>query len=194
MTRPVLHTPRLVLVPAAPADYERVRAHWARDEVRRYLFDGREITPDVARPAFDRHAGVEGSAAAADGLGLWCLRRRDAAGAPGEFVGLVGLVRIAGDEPELLHSLEPEAWGRGLATEADRALLDHAFDALRLPRVLAGADAPNAASLRVLARLGFGEPYESPLPGVQYRQLRREAWLAARASHAARRRGDADAG
>lgn len=184
MTRPPLHTPRLVLVPVAHGDYERVRAHWARDEVRRFLFDGREITHDVARPAFDAHAGVEGSAAAAAGLGLWCVHCRDADGACGPFVGVVGLVRIASDEPELLHSLEPDAWGRGYAGEADRRLLDHAFDDLRLPRVLAGADAPNAASLRVLERLGFVELYESPFAGVQYRQLRRERWLAARAPEA----------
>ena len=51
--------------------------------------------------------------------------------------------------------LDPRLWGRGLATEAARAVVDRAFDTLRLRKVWATADAPNVASIRVLEKLGM---------------------------------------
>ncbi|WP_102157421.1 GNAT family N-acetyltransferase [Zhihengliuella halotolerans] len=47
------------------------------------------------------------------------------------------------------------AWGYGYATESARALLAWAFDSLDLNRVQAEADTRNAASARVLEKLGF---------------------------------------
>jgi RimJ/RimL family protein N-acetyltransferase len=47
------------------------------------------------------------------------------------------------------------AWGRGYATEAARALLQWAFATLDLNRVQAETDTRNAASARVLEKLGF---------------------------------------
>lgn len=46
-------------------------------------------------------------------------------------------------------------WGHGYATEAARALLGWAFEALDLNRVQAEADTRNVASGRVLEKLGF---------------------------------------
>lgn len=53
--------------------------------------------------------------------------------------------------------LTPDAWGRGYATEAGRAVLAIARDALRMPRLSANYFAGNQASARVLAKLGFRE-------------------------------------
>ncbi|MCH1866691.1 GNAT family N-acetyltransferase [Nocardioides sp. CFH 31398] len=47
------------------------------------------------------------------------------------------------------------SWGRGVATEAVRALLDWAFGTLDLNRVQAEADTRNAPCRRVLEKLGF---------------------------------------
>ncbi|MFD6176266.1 MULTISPECIES: GNAT family N-acetyltransferase [unclassified Isoptericola] len=47
------------------------------------------------------------------------------------------------------------SWGHGYATEAARALLGWAYDTLDLNRVQAEADTRNAASGRVLEKLGF---------------------------------------
>lgn len=46
-------------------------------------------------------------------------------------------------------------WGRGLAAEAQRLVLDHAFGSLGLRRIEAYADPRNTASLRSLERVGF---------------------------------------
>lgn len=80
--------------------------------------------------------------------------RRD--GAAPELVGGVGLVD--GREPgavELGYWVARAHWGQGLATEATRAVLAIADQALRLPRLVASHMVDNPASGRVLAKLGF---------------------------------------
>jgi RimJ/RimL family protein N-acetyltransferase len=80
------------------------------------------------------------------------------------LVGGVALWDAAGDA-ELGYWLTPDAWGRGYATEAATAMLDHAHHALGLRRVQAGHFADNPASGRVLRKLGFvatgTQPYHS---------------------------------
>lgn len=53
------------------------------------------------------------------------------------------------------YCFDAAAWGHGYATEAARSLLGWAFDTLDLNRVQAEADTRNAASARVLEKLGF---------------------------------------
>lgn len=56
---------------------------------------------------------------------------------------------------ELGYALARAHWGRGLMHEALSALIDTAFGALHLRRLEAEVDTANAASDRVLRRLGF---------------------------------------
>jgi RimJ/RimL family protein N-acetyltransferase len=58
-------------------------------------------------------------------------------------------------EGDLGYVLRKNLWGQGIATEAARAVLDFAFDALGLHRVWATADPENVASVRVLEKLGM---------------------------------------
>ncbi len=58
-------------------------------------------------------------------------------------------------QAEIGYTLAPGWQGRGLATEAVRAVLDHLFRVKGLHRVSAECDARNVASYRVLERLGF---------------------------------------
>ena len=60
-----------------------------------------------------------------------------------------------GPDMELGYTLARAAWGRGYATEAAGAVLRWAFAGLRLHRMVAVADPANAASLRVLEKLGM---------------------------------------
>jgi RimJ/RimL family protein N-acetyltransferase len=56
---------------------------------------------------------------------------------------------------EIGYSLDPRLHGQGLASEALRLALVHAFDALRLRRIEADVDPRNTPSCRLLERLGF---------------------------------------
>jgi len=85
------------------------------------------------------------------GVGLWALFSRD----DDRFLGECGLRLRDDGTAELAYGLIPDAWGRGLATEASVAVLDDAFDRLRLPRVAAVARADNAASHKVMRKLGM---------------------------------------
>ena len=56
---------------------------------------------------------------------------------------------------EVGFALAREFWGRGLMLRAVPAMIQFAFERLDLHRIEADADPRNAASLRVLERLGF---------------------------------------
>ena len=73
------------------------------------------------------------------------------------MIGGVGLHLEAHGGWELGYWLTPDAWGRGYATEAGRAVIDMARHALGLKRVVARHFVDNPASGRVLRKLGFVE-------------------------------------
>jgi [ribosomal protein S5]-alanine N-acetyltransferase len=89
----------------------------------------------------------------AEGIQYWPVFLR----ATGELAGCCGLHPRHPERGivELGFHLRPSAWGQGLATEAARAAAVHAFDALRASTLFAGHHPENAASGKVLSKLGF---------------------------------------
>ena len=69
----------------------------------------------------------------------------------GQVIGKAGFWRL----PEVGYILHPDHWGQGLAGEAVSAALDHVFTHRPIEAVTADVDPENAASIRLLARLGF---------------------------------------
>jgi len=51
--------------------------------------------------------------------------------------------------------LRPPLWGRGFAEEAGRAVIQYAFDSLGASALFAGHHPENAASKKILTKLGF---------------------------------------
>ena len=71
-------------------------------------------------------------------------------------IGICGLVRRDWlDVPDLGYAFLPSFRGRGCATEAAAATLDHARDVLGLRRIAAIVSPENLDSIRVLERLGM---------------------------------------
>ncbi|KQM68111.1 hypothetical protein ASE75_01840 [Sphingomonas sp. Leaf17] len=70
------------------------------------------------------------------------------------MIGGIGLW-ASGDAHEIGYWITPHAWGRGYATEAARAVIETARDALPVHRIIARHRADNPASARVLHKLGF---------------------------------------
>jgi RimJ/RimL family protein N-acetyltransferase len=64
-------------------------------------------------------------------------------------------VDLREDGPELGYWLGVPYWSRGFATEAARALIDHAFGDLEHETLISGARVNNPASRRVLEKCGF---------------------------------------
>ena len=76
----------------------------------------------------------------------------------GEAVGGIGLI-LNGDihrcSAEIGYWLGEAFWGRGVVTEAVRALTQWAFDSFNLSRIYAGVLEWNPASMRVLEKAGY---------------------------------------
>jgi RimJ/RimL family protein N-acetyltransferase len=75
------------------------------------------------------------------------------------LIGCIG-VEMREGAPNLGYWLTPDAWGRGYATEAGKAVLGMARHALGLKRLHSGYFADNPASGNVLRKLGFHETGE----------------------------------
>jgi RimJ/RimL family protein N-acetyltransferase len=73
----------------------------------------------------------------------------------GGVIGDCGLHFLDSQQAELGIALDPKYQGRGYATEALRAVLDHLFGALGKHRVTATTDAENRAAAALFERLGF---------------------------------------
>jgi RimJ/RimL family protein N-acetyltransferase len=71
------------------------------------------------------------------------------------LIGGIGIHSDADGNDELGYWLVPDAWGRGYATEAGRAVIRMARESLRLRRLVSGHFIDNPASGRVLRKLGF---------------------------------------
>lgn len=69
----------------------------------------------------------------------------------GQVVGKAGFWKL----PEVGYILHPDHWGQGLAREAVSATIDHVFATRPIDELLADVDPDNAASIRLLERLGF---------------------------------------
>jgi RimJ/RimL family protein N-acetyltransferase len=62
---------------------------------------------------------------------------------------------IVPGEASIAFYLARPYWGLGLATEAGRAFVDCGFRQMGLSRIVAGINAKNVASIRVIEKLGF---------------------------------------
>jgi RimJ/RimL family protein N-acetyltransferase len=155
----VIETERLRLRPLTPADLEPLHAIYSHPEVERW------IGPHMARE-LATEIGKQVALHAARGFSMFALEDR----ATGALLGDCGLqpLELKGPEVEIGWDLAPHAWGRGLATEAARAVLARAFaEPWALDEVIAVVDPENERSQRVAEKAGLrliGEraAYEQP--------------------------------
>lgn len=149
-TLPSFETARLRLRPRVLADLDACLAMDRDPEVTRHIA-GPWHDPDEHR-RFVTHRITRDYPS---GLGYWSIFEK---AAPDAFVGWVLLIPdFAGGarDIEIGWRLVRAAWGRGIASEAAAALVRHAFDTVRLPRVVADIAAANAGLLNVARKLGM---------------------------------------
>jgi [ribosomal protein S5]-alanine N-acetyltransferase len=148
----VLETERLLFRDHTLEDLEPFRALEADPEVRRFV-GGKPRTREEAERRFqDRFLKPPPGR-----LRLWATVFKP----DGCYIGYCGVYPHFGEagpipgEGALGFTLARAYWGRGLATEAARAFVDFGFNELRLRRIVASVEAGNAASIRVIEKLGF---------------------------------------
>lgn len=88
----------------------------------------------------------------------------------GTLVGNIGLVNVNSQcrHATLAYYVDPARWGEGIATGAGRLLLPYGFETLALNRIAAICMVHNAASRRVLEKLGF------TFEGIARQELRKD--------------------
>jgi ribosomal-protein-alanine N-acetyltransferase len=101
----------------------------------------------------------------------------------GVFIGYCGFYHHPTegiDDVEIGYRLQPGYWNRGLATEAARAVRDHAFRDLKLPRVISLVHPENIPSRRVAEKNGMSVEKQILFKGFPTLvfAIRREEWLA----------------
>ncbi|NRB02574.1 MAG: GNAT family N-acetyltransferase [Rhodobacteraceae bacterium] len=101
---------------------------------------------------------------------------------------LIGYVSLANDphrvsdhEAELGFRLAYDYWGRGIATEAARAMVAHATCLAKTQRVVAILDPNNRQSVRVLLKIGMTYERDVMFEGYDYPDHRFSLELAAAA-------------
>jgi len=146
----ILETERLILRHLEPGDLDALHALYSDAEIRRYFPEGTltlEETREELEWFLDGHPDHPE-------LGLWATIRKP----DGAFIGRCGLLpwTIEGrSEVEVAYLLARPYWGRGLATEAARAIVTYAFGPLGLSRLICLVDPANTASIRVAERIGM---------------------------------------
>jgi RimJ/RimL family protein N-acetyltransferase len=124
--------------------------------------------PEAARSWDDReaHRAFIRSRMAASyppGQGYWTVAEK---ARPDGFLGWVLLIPedAVGPEVEIGWRFLGAARGRGHATEAARAVLEHGLGTLALPRIIADIRCENIASCRVAEKIGMRAA--GPVPGA----------------------------
>jgi len=146
--RDQLETPRLLLRRWRPNDVDALGRWHVDPELVRYMskpsFSCEEMEADLER--YESHWEEHG-------FGLWAAEEK----ASGELVGRAGLAyhRVWSNDPEVGWLIDRPWQGRGLATEAGAACVEYALGELGFERVVSICTAENAASRRVMEKLGF---------------------------------------
>lgn len=139
---------RLELRPMRREDEEALHAIWSHPTTLAALrFDGEYTLAMTRQRIADKRAHQ-----AFHGFAIWTVVER----ASGEVVGDCGLQMLEdGPEVEIGWRMAPDVRGRGYATEAGRAALEVGFETLGMERIVAVTHPQNAASRRVMEKLGM---------------------------------------
>jgi len=146
----ILETRRLLLRRLVMDDLDALFALYRDRETRQYFPEG-TLTYEETREelewflnGYPTHPELE----------LWATIYK----VTGQFIGRCGLLPWTIDqslEVEVAYLLDKKYRGQGLATEAARAILHHAFEQLQLSRLICLIDRENQASIRVATKIGM---------------------------------------
>lgn len=146
---PVLETDRLILRQVTSDDATSLLAYLSDSDVMKYYglepFKSIDDALDEIswyKSIFDKGTGIRWGIS---------LKRQD------KIIGSCGFFNMAAEHSraELGYELSKEHWGKGIASEAIRAVICYGFEQMNLQRIQALIETPNIPSQKVVERLGF---------------------------------------
>ncbi len=172
---PTLVTERLVVRALNESDVPAIFRHASNPNVTQFTRWDAHGTPEDTR-AFLRHTLTQYAHQIPEGM---AVALRDS---PWEAIGVAGCFWESQDNHcmEVGYWIAEPFWGRGYAGEAARAVVTFAFQQFEVQRMQSHCMAENAASARVLEKLGFqfeGVARSAIKLRGQFRDMRRYAVL-----------------
>ena len=165
----VLGTARLSGRPIAETDFGRIRSiHSDARAAATLSADGRPFSKAHTRQSlhsWKKHWHDHG-------FGVWMFHKPD-----GEFVGYAGTMHASVEgkpEVEVLYALRSDFWGNRFATEMATAVVQYAFEELRVTQLVAYTLPTNVASRRVMEKCGFEYEKEIVHAGLRHALYRLE--------------------
>lgn len=157
----VIETPRLFLRRLEERDAERLLEIYQEPGLLEYFSVGPPETLEDARAAIRRHMLRYEEW----GFGLWATVLRET----GELIGRCGLILQNldwGQEIEVAYIISHEQWGKGLASEAARAIRDYGFEQLKQERLVCLVHVENERSKRVARAIGMSPERQTKYYGL----------------------------
>jgi RimJ/RimL family protein N-acetyltransferase len=145
-----LETTRLRLEPFELSHFDGLRAMESDPEIMRYISNGVVKTPEETLTSIER---VQ-SRWQQYGFSWWAMREKES----GEIVGACCLQHLDNQDGaplEIGWRLNAYYHGKGFATEAAQAIVKFAVEQVGVKYLVAVADPENAASQKVMQRLGM---------------------------------------
>jgi RimJ/RimL family protein N-acetyltransferase len=160
---PEFHTERLYLRPFVENDSAYLLDLDSDPEVMRFITRGKVSSQRDIELTTERILKVQSEN---PGYGSWmCFSREN----PAEFIGWYILRPNPAKDVEVGYRLKKKFWGKGLASEGSRRLLNYGFHEKKLKKVFAITEPDHVVSQKILMKLGLKfidtRPYEHLMLG-----------------------------
>lgn len=146
---PILETERLILRKVTEQDIQDIYAYSSIEEVARYVtWDRHQTIADTEAFVSFIHNRYENQE-----IAPWGMEYKDS----GKLIGTIDFVSWSPEHhcAEIGYVLSPDHWGKGIMTEAAKAIIEFGFTKMDLVRIQAKCFAENVGSARVMEKAGM---------------------------------------
>ncbi len=147
----IIETPRLLVRHLTPDDLGNLYVITGDAELMRYVDENQPLSRELTQKWIE----ISINNYQTKGYGNFAVISKT----DGAFIGCCGLVTsaevIPPHEAEIIYALKKAYWGKGMATEVARAMIDYGFQQCGLTRILATLDPDNVGSQAVVNKLGM---------------------------------------
>ena len=149
---PIIETERLVLRPVTLDDAEAMFEYASNQENTRYTFPTNQSLEETKNNIAQFYL--------ANPLGRWGIELKS----NGEFIGTIDLHKLDAvlKKATIGYIIHQKYWNQGLTTEANRAVIEVAFEKIGMNKLDAFHDKDNPASGKVMEKSGMRFSHEEP--------------------------------